>query len=203
MARSNCVLHHGTGSKQKPMPRNCLQMNELSQSGLEKYLTTKWKWAVLCSSPPKQCSVVYMEWSLMTEPGWKGGRNVFGGESCLNQLYKSWPLFVYTRTLCKEHEGLPKGKQGLLKDCKCPEIGFNLKQCWEMWWLLILMCASIDLFLRLSFSKRPSIALTGVSLPISVILVLPIAVFYYCPLSTSALLLYEQPSLYVVGSASL
>ena len=64
----------------------------------------------------------------MTEPGWRGGRNVFGGESCLNQLYKSWPLFVYTRALCKEHEGLPKGKQGLLTDCKCPEIGFNLKQ---------------------------------------------------------------------------
>ena len=121
-----------TSSKQKPTPRNCLQMNELSQSGLEKYLTTKWKWAVLCSSPPKQCSVVYMEWSLMTEPGWRGGRNVFGGESCLNQLYKSWPLFVYTRTLCKEHGGLPKGKQGLLTDCKCPEIVFNLKQCWKM-----------------------------------------------------------------------
>ena len=135
------------------MPRNCLQMNELSQSGLEKYLTTKWKWAVLCSSPPKQCSVVYMEWSLMTEPGWRGGRNVFGGESCLNQLYKSWPLFVYTRTLCKEHEGLPKGKQGLLTDCKCPEIGFNLKQCWEMWWLLILMCALKDSYLRLSFQQ--------------------------------------------------
>ena len=30
-----------TSSKQKPTPQNCLQMNELSQSGLEKYLTTK------------------------------------------------------------------------------------------------------------------------------------------------------------------
>ena len=127
----------------------------------------------------------------MTEPGWRGGRNVFGGESCLNQLYKSRPLFVYTRTLCKEH-GACRGK-AKPSNSSIP-IGLKMQFCIhsqqnrvnvqkysfpqpKLVSRLILMCASTDSLFR----ERPSIA-RHVPPPISVIQVLPIAV--YSPLSS-------------------